>query len=294
MQHPAHLPHRTLRLAKVLHEGFGAPMWQKRLLQWLTQWEWADGLDLPYMCITWLELFIGYELDTDTELPMETITTDRHAAHLEKRAGLGILVNAFKRAVTQLVQSRLTADCRNLFRQGPGDAKQKSQRLLAAGITGQWMTVATHPAWPNSLRHRVHLALLKQRGIQAREESGLGQGPHLANAGPLQRTKLPMWRTTKPDEKSRLPVVTAQNCNAVMEGYLVLCKHCKATNVLADKPLHHSAIASVIKCAQCSRRVTTTAMICALCNYTVSKRQCHIGQLRKRQSSLERFGIRAR
>ena len=38
--------------------------WQEHLIGWIQKWEWADD-DLPrQQCTTWLELMIGYEVDT--------------------------------------------------------------------------------------------------------------------------------------------------------------------------------------------------------------------------------------
>ena len=114
----------------------GMAMWQRDLATWLDKWEWAHGDEDPEVCITWLELLIGYEIGEGRTIPTHAGLDDTLHRSLAIKPGLNKVVQNFKLAIYKIWDAHYTKDAVCLFQRigktvhGAGCMRQG---LLAAG-----------------------------------------------------------------------------------------------------------------------------------------------------------------
>ena len=146
----------------------GMTSWQHGLSQWLQTWQWADDELCEDQKITWLELLIGFELDTRQATPDDLVNQTGHAAALQTRNGTGKVVHTFKTAALQLLDNHFTKDVHRLFYNATPWSPERGKRLLSLGVTGQWTVTNTWPFWPNTLWGQVDSAILEMRAAPHR------------------------------------------------------------------------------------------------------------------------------
>ena len=287
---------RRLRMHAQGWKRTGLAGWQKTLLDWLLKWEWLDDNDHPANPtehITWLELLIGYELDTNTYLPRGAAFGAQGTNAIAAGEAVGQLTTQFRQHVLQLVERHCTKDALAMFRR-PGTNSQKGPaRLRCLGISGAWGRTHTCPQWPVALQHQVRCAILKQGGHDGRHDSPLAQGPHFVRPKPIDKQLLPVWREHWEQLLKPCPHPTrSPNGSTAGDGYHIQCQHCQATITLFDKPVKLSNEWPMIKCQSCKKQVRAGAATCLLCTTRVSGCRCGTGQYR--QATLGKFSKQPR
>ena len=289
---PVGVEYRKLRESTRGPRVLGSAGWQNQLVDWLLQWEWAEVVPEPADSVTWLELLIAFEASGNNFFPDGEHMEGQHARALTCRQGIGVVAKRFKAAVQDLIRDRLTADAGPLFQQRPGEAAARKTRLLCAGITGQWTTTSTHPRWPVELRTLVRTRLMEQRGLAPRLDTGLGMGPYMVSAKPLDRTKPPCWRERRLKELYQDARTTTRHKDrtSTLTSYQAMCKSCNAVTILNDKPVNVGRNNAIIRCSKCKKRARLSAMQCMLCLNTVGKCECQVGgPIAKRQATLDQL-----
>ena len=168
----------------------------------------------PQQRITWLELLVGFELDTGTRLPTLHSLKEQPLQALETRPPLGRVVTNFRRATLLVIKAHFTRDVAGLFIRSGENSQKGATRLGCMGITGAWSRTYTHPQWGQQLQERVCQALLAQRGVAPRLDSGLAQGPQYVRPRGLDKMAQPGWRGTERDEDPHGEIVSPQRGGA--------------------------------------------------------------------------------
>ena len=89
-------------------------LWQRKMLEWMTQWEWAEDLP-PQQCVTRLELMIVFELEQEAHVPAVCHLAKPGVQELSARAGIGQEASRFRHAWKELLKSHFTVDSQRLF-----------------------------------------------------------------------------------------------------------------------------------------------------------------------------------
>ena len=126
--------------------------WEKCILEWLSKWEWTASKATANMNenITWLELLIGYEIDSNTTIPAKQELEPHDHHNLSKQDNITQTIAAFRKMVQHIVQNHCPVDARAMFEK-PLQSDSAKGRLECLAITGNWMTMNTCPIWHNDL-----------------------------------------------------------------------------------------------------------------------------------------------
>ena len=132
-----HCMRRLTRTTRTLSTGRPS-CWQEHLIEWIQTWEWADD-DLPrQQCTTWLELMIGYEVDTKQTVTHTYSLARGPESLLMARPPIGDLVHHFRRGFLEMLRAHFTIDARRLFEGERSNTNKGNLRLQLLGITGTW------------------------------------------------------------------------------------------------------------------------------------------------------------
>ena len=165
--------------------------------------------------MTWLELLIGFELDTGLRLPTAEAYTGEQPSQLEIRATVGRLTADFSRQVQQVVDTFFTADVAGLFAHGKPTTAKAAARLRVLGITGQWRTMSSCPRWNFQIRKKF-LKPSKSNTTSRQKKAPSGKDPSSSNRNRLIETlpqggKDPLALTTTPKPLEQ-PTSKAMQC----------------------------------------------------------------------------------
>ena len=126
--------------------------------------------------LTWIELLIAFEIDTDTTVPDNQMQTYDTTNGIKPKMCVGQLASHFKKVTTDLLENYFTADARSLFNNREPWNADRAKRLICLGITGQWAATNTWAKWPRQLREKVDESLLLLRGVPLVEKTGWSRG----------------------------------------------------------------------------------------------------------------------
>ena len=174
---PTYQDLRRIRMGGTTWLGKAMASWQLRLAQWLEKWEWLDENTTDDHKLTWIELLIAFEIDTDTTVPDNQMQIYGTNNGIKPKMCVGQLTSHFKTVTTDLLENYFTADARRLFNNKEPWNAERAKRLICLGITGQWAATNTWAKWPHQLREKVDEILLLLRGVTPRGKMGWSRGP---------------------------------------------------------------------------------------------------------------------
>ena len=265
----------------------GTAGWQHALAEWIHKWEWTLDHDEGTTCISWLELMIGFELDTQQQVPHPQQAQLDAGNTLLQRLPLGKLVAHFMQTVRNVLEVLFTSDARRLMHAAKGPHTET--RLQGLAITGSWECIAGCPNWSTDLSMQVHLTLLRQRGVEPRQPSGLALGPWLLRPQPINRKGQPCWRRALLGMLQGQATTTDVHMRAHTQGYHAGCQKCGSTMIFPDKPTAIGTAPPLIKCCSCLTKIRIMGMRCRTCDQRVRRCKCNVMQMRARQTTTARW-----
>ena len=101
--------------------------------------------------MTWLEMLVAFEMETDAQIPDGTSQNVCGENALKARSGVGKLTSMFRSAALAILKNHFTADVFELFNRNTPWNDQRAKRLTSLGITGQWAVTNTWTPWDPQL-----------------------------------------------------------------------------------------------------------------------------------------------
>ena len=111
------------------------------------KWEWADNEIEDDTNMTWLEMLVAFEMETDTQMLDGTAQNVGEDNALKARSGVGKLTSSFRSAALDILKNQFTADVFELFNRNTPWNDRRAKRLTSLGITGQWAVTNTWAPW---------------------------------------------------------------------------------------------------------------------------------------------------
>ena len=112
-------------------------MWQRRIVEWLMKWAWAEACQEEHR-ISWIELLLGFEIETGCHVVGTELLSHGNARLLKAAKGIGQEVAAFRRACVQLLDDLFTLEAREMFVRRGAHGQKGAARPVKLGIRGAW------------------------------------------------------------------------------------------------------------------------------------------------------------